>query len=114
MTFPYGQTVTLIKRAVSGRDEYGNDTYTESATSVGNCVVAPAGSTENLQFTDQVTTNAIFYLPFGTDVEAVDAIEYSGDRYEVEGQPNEWTPSPFSGHTAPIGVRGKKVSGVSA
>lgn len=112
MTFPYGQTVTNIRRYVSGADEFGNDVYSYTSEDVAGCVVQPSGSNETVQFTDQVSTSIVVYYPFGTDIVAIDAFMVAGVKYEVEGDPSHWV-SPFSGHTAPIEVRGSRVTGVS-
>jgi hypothetical protein len=114
MGFPYGQTVTIVSRTVSGQDEYGNDVYSETTEDVTAVVVQPSGSTENVQFTDQVSIGMVFYFPYGTDIEPTDAIQFAGDEYEVEGNPQEWPPSPFSGNVSPIEVRANKITGVSA
>lgn len=111
-SFPYGQTVTLIRRTVSGRDERGNDVYSESPSQVPQAVIAPAGSTEFIQFTDQVTTDITVFLPYGTEVSATDAVEIGGQRYEIQGEPSEWR-SPFSGSTSPIQLRLSRITGVS-
>ena len=112
MTFPYGQTVTLVKRAVSGQDDFGNDEYAETLVDAYPCVVQPAGSNETIQFTDQVSTDLTIFLPYGTDIEAVDAVEVDGVRYEVMGDESVWV-SPFSGRTSPIQIRVSRVTGVS-
>jgi hypothetical protein len=110
---PYGQTVTLIRRVLSGQDEFGNNTYSDQPVSVGPCVVAPQGSSEDVQFTDQVTDNIVVYIPYGTPVGPLDAIGWQGKTYEIQGTPQNWTPSPFSGNTAPIEVRARLVTGAS-
>lgn len=112
MSFPYGVTVTLIKRAVSGQDAYGNDVYSETPVPVYPCVVQPSGSTEFVQFTDQVSTDLAIFMPYETDVSPTDAVEYNGIRYEIQGDVSRWQ-SPFSGHTSPIQMRVSKVSGAS-
>lgn len=112
MPFTYGQTVTLVKRTVSGQDDFGNDQYAETLTPVSPCVVQPAGSNETIQFTDQVSTDLTIFLPYGTDIEAVDSVEVGGTRYDVMGDASVWV-SPFSGHTAPIQIRVTRVTGVS-
>lgn len=111
-SFPYGQTVTLIRRTVSGRDELGNDVYSESPEPIPQAVVAPAGSTEFTQFTDQVTASLTVFLPYGTEVSATDAVEIAGQRYEIQGEPSAWR-SPFSGSTSPIQLQLTRVTGVS-
>jgi hypothetical protein len=112
MTFPYGQTVTLIKRSVSGVDAFGNDTYSETTFAVSPCVIQPSGSTEDIQWTDEVATDLTVFVPYGTDVNAVDAVEIGNVRYEVQGDNSTWI-SPFSGHTSPIQMRVRKVTGAS-
>jgi len=111
--FPYGVNMTLIKRTVSGQDSYGNDVYAETPRVIGNCVFQPAGSTENLAFTDQVNTSDVIFMPFGTPVGPLDAIEYQGVRYEVVGEVSSWV-SPFSGRTSPIRINVSKITGVTA
>jgi hypothetical protein len=112
MTFPYGQTVTLIKRSVNGTDGYGNDTYGETTVKVSPCVIQPSGSTEDIQWTDEVATDLTVFMPYGTDVDAVDAVDINGVRYEVQGDVSSWV-SPFSGKTSPIQMRVRKVTGAS-
>ena len=113
MSFPYGQTVTIVRRTVTGQDEYGNDVYTETTEDVTLVVVQPSGSTENIQFTDQVSIGMVFYFPYGTVINPTDAISFAGDKYEVEGNPQAWPPSPFSGNFSPIEVRATLITGVS-
>lgn len=113
MTFPYGRTVTLLKRVLAGHDSYGNDVYTNFSSDIAGCAVQPATSTENVQFTDQVNTGITVFLPYGTDVSYLDALIIDGVKYEVQGTPESWV-SPFSGRTAPVQVSAVKVSGVSA
>jgi hypothetical protein len=111
--FPYGVTVTLVKRTLAGQDANGNDVYTEKNIQVPNTVFVPSGASENLIFADQTNTTEVFYVPWGTDVNALDAIIFQGDEYEVQGIPSQWV-SPFSGRPSPIRVNAVKVSGVSA
>ena len=110
--FPYGVTVTLVKRTLAGQDANGNDVYTEKNLQVPNTVFVPSSASENLTFTDQTTTMETFYLPWGTDVNAYDAIIFQGIEYEIQGVPSQWV-SPFSGRPSPIRVNATKVSGVS-
>jgi hypothetical protein len=112
MSFPYGQTVTVVSRTVAGQDSYGNDTYTETKTDITPCVVQSSGSTETTQFTDQVSDSLTVFLPYGTSVQAIYALEWNGIRYEVQGNPSQWQ-SPFSGHTSPIQVTAIRITGVS-
>lgn len=111
--FPYSQTVILLRRVLSGQDELGNDTYTDTPVQVSDCVVQPAGSSENMQFTDQVSTDIAVFMPYGTDVGPLDALVINSTKYEINGIPQQWR-SPFSGHTSPIQVSAAMVTGVSS
>ena len=113
MPFPYGVTVTLVHRVLNGLDDYGNDTYRDQPETITGCVVSPAGSSEVTQFTDQVSTNVTVHLPYGTAVGAIDALVINGERYEIQGEPRAWTPSPFSGNTSPVEVQASRVTGAS-
>jgi hypothetical protein len=118
MTFPYpilnwGQTVTILNRYVSGQDDYGNDVYSYTPQQVSNCSVQQASTRENLQFTDQVTTGIIVFVPYGTQVGYLDAVVVNGVTYEVTGNPTSWV-SPWTGHTAPIRIQATVVEGASA
>jgi hypothetical protein len=112
MTFPYGQTVTLISRTVSGQDDYNNDVYAETSVDIFPCVVQPAGTTEAVQWTDQVSTDLAIFMPYGTDIEAVDAVLYNGLRYEVQGKTIDWI-SPFTGRVSPVQIRVSLITGAS-
>lgn len=114
MGFPYGQTATLITRTVTGKDGDGNDVYGETTSTVQGAF-APGGSAEYPQGAgssggDQVVTQPTLYLPGGTVLGAVDAVEINGTRYEVDGDPLVWT-SPFTGRQAGVQVPLKKVTG---
>jgi SPP1 family predicted phage head-tail adaptor len=110
--FPYSQTVTLLRRVLAGQNEYGNDTYTDVPVQIPYCVVQPGSSSENVQWTEQVSTEVTVFVPYGTQVTALDAFLIGGVKYEVQGVPSEWR-SPFSGHTSPTQVRAAVVTGAS-
>jgi hypothetical protein len=106
--------MTLIRRTLSGTvDEYGNDVYNETPVTVTNCVFAPAGSSENLTFADQVSSFDTIFMPADTIVSTLDAIDWNGNRYEVAGEPSAWT-SPFSGRVSPIRISVSRITGVTA
>jgi hypothetical protein len=107
-----GQYVTLRHRVVAGQDEYNNDTYAFTEVQVGPCSVQPTSSRESINFTDQVTTGVLVFMPHGTNLSFLDAIIVDGIEYEVIGDPESWV-SPFSGHTAPVRVSGQLVKGAS-
>jgi len=111
-SLPYGRMITVIHRKVSGRDEFGNDTYTETTMQVGPCAIQPGSSRETIDFNDQVNSAVIVYMPYGTDVKYIDAMIVDGVTYEVSGKTESWQ-SPFSGHTSPVRVYGTEVEGAS-
>lgn len=110
--FPYSQTITLLRRVLAEPDEYGNDTYTDVPVQVPYCVVQPASSSEATQFTEQVSTDITVFMPYGTEVSALDGLIINGVKYEIAGIPQQWL-SPFSGHTSPLQVRASLVTGAS-
>lgn len=109
MTFPLGAQITLVTRAKSGTDSYGNDVYGETTTTVVGAF-APGGSSELIQGQDTVITQPTVYLPAGTDVTSVDEVEVNGLRYLVDGEPNAWV-SPFTGWAPGVEVRLERVTG---
>lgn len=109
MTFPFGRSVSLVRRSKSGTDAYGNDAFTTTSTVVRGAF-APGGSTEQVQGQNVLITQPTLYLPAGTDVSSVDAVDIDGDRFEVDGSPNDWT-SPFTGWSPGVEVRLKRVTG---
>lgn len=114
-------TVALIARAISGEDAFGNDIYAEIVSACRG-VFAPGSSSELIQGQDTVIDKPTVYLPTGTDVSAVDAVipqavtdstgalildgtgKPQGVRYNVDGSPDAWPPSPFSGWVADFSV----------
>lgn len=110
--FPYAQEITLLHRVLAEPDGYGNDTYTDVPEQVQGCVVQPAGSSEQIQLTDQVSTDVTVFMPYGTQISALDALVINGTRYEIQGIPQQWR-SPFSGHTSPLQIRASVITGAS-
>ncbi len=58
-------TIILITRTVTGQDDYGNDTYGETAEPVEGCSVQPRESVELNGDRAQVTTGLVVYAPHG-------------------------------------------------
>lgn len=109
---PHGQYVTLRHRVVAGQDDYNNDTYAFTEVQVGPCSIQQTTSREAINFTDQVSTSVLVFMPYGTNVGFLDAMIINGVEYEITGDPDNWI-SPFSGHTAPVRVTGQLVKGAS-
>lgn len=101
---PFGETVTLIRREVTGQNAGGDDVYTDVETDVDGAIISPRSSTGSVtlstdtQSRDAVTVGLTVYLPPGTDVEAVDRARVRGHLYEVEAgsEPGIWR-SPLTG-----------------
>ncbi|MGZ6852469.1 MAG: hypothetical protein ACXVGC_00140 [Mycobacteriaceae bacterium] len=110
LAFGYGITVTFHTRTASGKDAYGNTTYTETNVDVPGCGFNPGGSVELVQGQDMVRTQPEVYAPPGTVVSAVDQVTVNGTRYDVDGQPVTVT-NPFTGWQPPVVVRLKAVTG---
>jgi hypothetical protein len=108
-----GLTVTIVHRVLSGaKDEFENDVYTTKTENVSGCAIQPASSRESLALADQLSSNVVIFVPFGTDVTYIDAVICNGVQYEVTGVPDTWT-SPFSGNTAPIRIDGTMIEGAA-
>jgi hypothetical protein len=111
---PHGQMLTFTQRTVSGQDQFGNDVYSETQVQIGPCSVQYGSSRESAgNFTDQVTTGLVVFVPYGTDLTYLDAVLYNGVKYELTAEPESWV-SPWSGSVAPIRVFATVVKGASA
>lgn len=117
--FPAGETVTLHRRTVVGRDAFGHDVYATVDATVYGCAVWPlgsqktragTGSTEAVEGRDQVTTDWELVLPTGTAVSSVDKVTVRGALCEVIGAPMSWT-SPLTGDSAGVHIQARRVTG---
>lgn len=107
----YGETVTLIRRTLAGRDRYGNDRYTTSTSTIGGVSVRATGSSEDLgEQRDRVTTNLDVLLPPGTTITAYDRLRIRGLLYEIDGNPDPG-PNPDTGVSAGVRVTAKRIVG---
>jgi hypothetical protein len=111
-TFPFGETVQLVKRTVASQDEYGDDVFTEIVTVFDSVPVFPRGtSVENQgQTRDTVFIGLNVVFPPGTVVESTDRVIVRNVTYEVEGMPFEQT-SPFTGWNPGVVVALRDVTG---
>lgn len=98
MSFPMGQTITVIHKTLTGVDEYGNDIYDGPEVEVEGCAVSPAIPSEDWQATSQVVADFTIHMPQGIVVNGPydEIILPNGLRLAVVGIPREWT-SPFTG-----------------
>jgi len=109
VTFPFAQTVTVVKRVKSGTDSFGNDVFTTTQVDVPGAF-NPGTSAELVQGQDLLTVQPSVYLPPGTDVAAIDAVQVGGLLYEVDGSPNAWT-NPYTGWNPGTEVKLRRVTG---
>lgn len=92
-----GETVTVSRPG--GTNRYG-DPLSATDHQLTGCVVAPAGSDEQTDRADQVTTRLVVYADLDADVTAIDRlVRADGTRWQVVGEPDRYH-SPF----APDGV----------
>ncbi len=105
-------TITIIRRAVTGRDRYGNDVREDTPVLVDGVVLGQAetsGSTEDPR-NDRVTWRRTVVLPKGTDIDKADKLLIEGQRWGIEGAPAQVT-EPTLGVTAGIVLTAVRVSG---
>jgi hypothetical protein len=107
----FGETVTLIRRTLAGRDRYGNDRYTTTTAVIDGVSVRRTGSSEDLgEQRDRVTTSLEVLLPPGTTVTAYDRLRIRGLLYEIDGNPDPG-PNPDTGTTGPVRLSVKRITG---
>jgi hypothetical protein len=110
---PYGQTITVLHRTVTGVDSFGNDIYSATPEQVSGVSVQQASTRELVgNFADQEFTTLQMFIPANTSITYLDQIVYNGNTYEVSGEPSVHI-SPFSGHQGPIRVTASLVRGAA-
>jgi hypothetical protein len=90
VAIPYGDTVTLLRTEVTGRDRYGNDILATVGTDVPGVAVWPRGARANGEDTearDTVIIGLTALLPPGVAVKATDRLQWRGEEYEIDGEP---------------------------
>ncbi|WP_134663996.1 hypothetical protein [Amycolatopsis sp. CFH S0078] len=88
-----GQTITVSRPA--GTNRYG-DPLPPAEHPVTDCVLAPAGSTEDTDRADQVSSRVTVYTGLDADVTATDRVVLpDGTRWAVTGEPERYR-SPFT------------------
>lgn len=110
MKFRFGETITIHRRTVAGKDAYGDDTFTETNVVLTQVPVVPTTSREVNQGEVMVYDQLTVLLPAGTEISSSDAIEVYGVRYEVQGRPLRFV-SPFSGLNLGVPVTLQRVTG---
>lgn len=113
MNFPFGETITLLKRTKTGTDSFGNDVFSDVSQGTLLGAYVPAGSVEQVQGQDVVTVQPSVLLPPDTDAQAltaIDALSVAGQMFEIDGVPNVWA-SPLTGRQFGVEVRLRRVTG---
>ena len=94
--FPYGQTVTRLRRGTVVDPYSGQPTLADwdaaDEVEIPGCAVAPVSATEAPTVDrDKLTTLRTLYGPFGVDIKAEDRIRTAdGDLWNVIGDPEPW------------------------
>jgi hypothetical protein len=101
-SFGLGEPIILLQNGAPVADEYGDPIPSQTPVTVTGGF-NPGTSAEN-PGQDTATTRPSVYLPSGTDVSWVDAVQVRGVTYQVDGSPNDWI-SPFTGTQFGIEVR---------
>jgi hypothetical protein len=108
---PFGETVTLLGRTVSGQDSDGNDVWAVAETTVEHCPVWPRTAVELVQGQDLSIVGLSALLPSGLAVTATDQVRRAdGTVWEVDGEPGVWDSS-LTGTKAGVQVNLRRVVG---
>jgi SPP1 family predicted phage head-tail adaptor len=106
----YGDEITITTRTQTGVDEkYGNPVYTETTVTVTGAF-APAAGTETTEGQDQVVSQPLALLPYGTEIDSTAKLTINGLDYEIDGEPQSWS-SPFVTWQPGISVPLKRITG---
>jgi hypothetical protein len=115
-----GVTVTVTRRTASGRDSYGNDTYTSTTATYSGCGWWPGSAGRNVagsreageaDFRNQTTTRAQVMLPSDAVVGVDDLVTLpNGSVWSVYGEGQQWQ-SQLTGASTGIQVSLERVDG---
>lgn len=101
MQFPFGVTVTIVRKSPGGTDAYGDPIPgTTTRIEIPRCGLAPRMSTESTARGRQgVIVGQTVYLPDNSPpVLYTDQLEVAGVLYDIEGDPGAWS-NPLTGWT---------------
>jgi len=108
---PNGLAVSVLGEAVTGRDGYGNDVRTETATLVYGCASWPLTTVEDDQGRTLVTSGRALLLPDGVAISATSKVRFDdGSTWRVQGDPEQHQ-SALTGARGGILVTLQKVTG---
>ncbi len=109
------ETLTIFRRASTGRDAYGMSTGPEVEVPVRGCHWWPLESAEAEQGRDTAVTRYRLIAPAGTDIRASDEVRldddplWPSDRWRVDGAPRQHTG--LTGSLGGVSVWLEKVQG---
>lgn len=86
------QSVTRLRPTFT-RDSHGNDSedWSDPASLlIPGCSVQPGVTSEDRQNRDTTLIAFTVIAPAGIDVLSTDRIVYSGNTYEIDGEPERW------------------------
>jgi hypothetical protein len=107
---PFGETVVLKSRTVTGQDADGNDVYGTTAATLEGVPVWPRNSSELVQGENLTIVGLSALLPPGTDASAIDVVTVYGGDYEIDGEPGRYR-SPFTNTEPGVLVNLTRISG---
>jgi hypothetical protein len=96
MSFALGETVTLHRRPVGTPNSDGNDTYTDTDTTISGVAVYPRESTELVQGGDLNIVGLVAVFVPAITVAATDELTVRGTRWAIDGDPGQYV-SPLTG-----------------
>lgn len=105
------ESVTITRRSLGARDEYGLPSETTSTITVDGVLVA-FGSTDQPVSNDSSAQNSqiTLYFPPGTVIETNDEFEIRGEHFVKDGRAMDWI-SPFAGHFPGVVVNVRQTIG---
>lgn len=107
--FPFGITVTVER---SGKPNKYGDKPPPVEHTISGVTVYPRTSSEATDNRDTVVIGLTMLAPHGSDVKATDVIRFpDGTKYQVDGEPGSWGPSPFTGWKPGMQVALERVTG---
>lgn len=107
---PFGETVVLKTRSITGQDADGNDVYGTTTTTLEGVPVWPRNSSELVQGQDTLIVGLSALLPPGTNPAAIDAVTVYGQDYEIDGEPGRYR-SPFTNTDPGVLVNLTRIAG---
>lgn len=97
MSGPFGETVVLHSRAVTGRDGDGNDIYTPTDTTIEGVTLYPRESVELVQGQNTNIVGLVAVFKSAVAIEATDKLTARGKVWDVDGMVGEYHSS-LTGH----------------